>query len=150
MVVRVAPVAAMILGCLCDNAPTRSSIKPSGFSISTNSNITSIAFAFAAGRVAANPFSIIGTLVVLRVLWAWYKLTMVLLVPSALSVYTHLEHACTPANFRNEQYAARPSTCAATFESATAPFQRPGSCKKGRNTGSDSSGDFWNCLLASS
>lgn len=63
---------------------------------------------------------------------------------------THLVQAWAPPNFKKAQYAARPSDCAATLESATAPFHRLGSCMNGTKTGCDSSGVFSNCPFASS
>jgi hypothetical protein len=63
---------------------------------------------------------------------------------------TYLVAPSRPPNLRKAHNAAIPSCCAATFESATAPFQSPGSCKNGRNAGSCSSGVISNCFAASS
>ncbi len=55
-----------------------------------------------------------------------------------------------PPNLRKAHSAAIPSCCAATFESATAPFISPGSSRNGLNAGSCSSGVISNCFAASS
>lgn len=62
----------------------------------------------------------------------------------------HLVQPSRPPNLRKAHNAAIPSCCAATFESATAPFHSPGSFKNGLNAGSCSSGVTSNCFAASS
>ena len=97
-------------------------------SSSMYSSSASIAEALVAARVDDKPFSAMEATVCPRVL-----------VQFSL-----------PPNFRNAHSALIPSCCAATLESATAPFQRLESCRKGRKAGSYSSGVASNCFAASS
>lgn len=118
--------------------------------------MASNALAFAAGRVDGKPFSVMAAIVDPRVLVpaSVYFARLQTCLPAQLQhtseFYAYLVQPCTPEYFKKAQYAFKPSCCAATFESATAPFHSPGSCRNGRNTGSDSSGDTSNCFVASS
>lgn len=60
--------AAMILGCLCESAGSKSSITGSALSSSISSKSASMALALAEARVDERPFSAIGPTVSPRVL----------------------------------------------------------------------------------
>lgn len=118
----------MTLGCFADIAGRISSTIGLAASSSMSSNSASTEDALVAGLVDTSPFSTIGVTTWLR----------------------ERTQFSLPPNLRNAQNAAMPSDCAATLESATAPFHRLGSWLNGRNAGSCSSGVSSNCFAASS
>jgi len=145
MAVSAANVAATTFGCLLESAGRRSSITGAGVSNSMYNRMASRADCLVAALVEDSPFSTKGVNVWPRVLE--FRVRIYLFRNPRT---THLVHPSRPPNLRKAHNAAIPSCCAATFESATAPFHRLGSCRNGRKAGSCSSGVISNCFAASS
>lgn len=118
----------------------------SALSISMYNNKASRAFCFAAGLVAAKPFSTIGTIVCERVLPRCDQNRRVLYE----TMLTYLVQPWVPAICRNEHKAPSASCCAATLESPTAAFHSPESFINSRTVGSCSDCAESKCFPAAS
>lgn len=119
----------------------------SALSISMYSNNASNAFCFAAGLVAASPFSTMGTTVWERVLYtSQSELTRF----ACQTGKTHLVQPWVPAICKNEHNAPRASCCAATLESPTAAFHNPESFMNSLTVGSCSDWAESKCFAAAS
>src|SRR3569833_2247955 len=128
MVVSAARQAATTFGCCAERPGRTSSMMGAGTSSSMYNSSASIDDVLVAALVDDRPFSTMDVIVWPRV----------------------LTHASRPPNFKKAHNAALPSCWAATLESATTPFHRDGSCRKGQKAGSVSSGVSSNFFVASS
>lgn len=118
----------------------------SGLSVSMYKSSASSAACFAAGRVDGRPFSAMVAMVICRVLQHSRQQN----ATTWLSSTCYRVQPCWPEISRKAHNAARPSCCAATFESPTTPFHMLASFTNWRTIGSFSLAASLNSLPAAS